>query len=310
MPIFGDENLLIDLGGGILSSRDGIAFKGWQFVANSFPILSESEISDFCSKMASNQGENVEAGSGSVVVSGSHLQLPEILFGNSFMKVWRLEGHFQLRFDALGTLRDWVASHVRDEAQIIKVPEAEIWSTHTADAGFKHEEYDWTFGNRYCGSLEQFIGEWGSQEDGEKVDNEGLISYPQWISTAEGGIQWEMLQTRDPILFYDEVVLFEDYLHDHGYVQSSAKLRVMPKCWFLLLRFWLRVDGILIKVWDVRYFHCFETSEIWREKKYAETSFERLAETGLPLDIQSYQDPNVFYRHLEVKDISNERLEI
>lgn len=47
---------------------------------------------------------------------------------------------------------------------------------------------------------------------------------------------------------YDEVVLFEDFIHDHGVVRVTVKTRVMPRCWFVLLRYWLRVDGVVMKV--------------------------------------------------------------
>lgn len=47
---------------------------------------------------------------------------------------------------------------------------------------------------------------------------------------------------------YDEVVLFEDFIHDHGIVRISVKTRIMPQCWFVLLRYWLRVDGVVMKV--------------------------------------------------------------
>lgn len=52
-------------------------------------------------------------------------------------------------------------------------------------------------------------------------------------------------QRPDPILWYDEVVLFEDELHDHGISLLTAKIRVMPTCFLILLRHWLRVDGII-----------------------------------------------------------------
>ena len=41
-----------------------------------------------------------------------------------------------------------------------------------------------------------------------------------------------------------ELVLFDDELHDNGAAKLSVKVRVMPGCWFVLLRFWLRVDGM------------------------------------------------------------------
>lgn len=63
----------------------------------------------------------------------------------------------------------------------------------------------------------------------------------------------------------------------------EAKLRVMPTCWFLLSKFYLRVDGVLTRCRETRLFHKFaannnnteETSEavpivvhmevLWRE---------------------------------------------
>lgn len=47
---------------------------------------------------------------------------------------------------------------------------------------------------------------------------------------------------------YDDVVLFEDFIHDHGVVRMSVKTRTMPRCWYVLLRYWLRVDGVVMKV--------------------------------------------------------------
>ncbi len=37
----------------------------------------------------------------------------------------------------------------------------------------------------------------------------------------------------------------------------EAKLRVMPACWFLLSKFYLRVDGVLTRCRETRLFHKF-----------------------------------------------------
>ena len=34
----------------------------------------------------------------------------------------------------------------------------------------------------------------------------------------------------------------------------TAKLRVMPKCWFVLLRLWVRVDGSMVRLRETRLF--------------------------------------------------------
>ncbi|KAI9118772.1 hypothetical protein K1719_010217 [Acacia pycnantha] len=47
----------------------------------------------------------------------------------------------------------------------------------------------------------------------------------------------------------------EDELVDNGVSLHTVKARVMPSSWFLLLRFWLRVDGVLIRLRDTR-LHC------------------------------------------------------
>ena len=32
------------------------------------------------------------------------------------------------------------------------------------------------------------------------------------------------------------------------------QVRVMPKCWFVLLRMWLRVDGVMVRLREARFF--------------------------------------------------------
>jgi len=34
----------------------------------------------------------------------------------------------------------------------------------------------------------------------------------------------------------------------------SLKVRVMPRCWYVLMRFWLRVDNVLIRLRETRFF--------------------------------------------------------
>ncbi|KAA8586362.1 hypothetical protein FQN60_000198 [Etheostoma spectabile] len=74
------------------------------------------------------------------------------------------------------------------------------------------------------------------------------------VKTTER-IDMEKLKAREQIMFFDEVLLFEDELHDHGVSMISAKIRVMPTSFFLLLRFFLRVDGVLIRINDTRLYH-------------------------------------------------------
>lgn len=71
----------------------------------------------------------------------------------------------------------------------------------------------------------------------------------QWTACPPGGIDRTLLQDRSiSILMFDDVVLFEDFIHDHGIVRLNVKIRVMPQCWYILLRYWLRVDNVVMKV--------------------------------------------------------------
>lgn len=77
-----------------------------------------------------------------------------------------------------------------------------------------------------------------------------------WTECEPGGIDRQLLVDQSiPILMYDDVVLFEDFIHDHGVVRMSVKTRIMPRCWFVLLRYWLRVDGVVMKVCDYVWEH-------------------------------------------------------
>ncbi|KAJ9531968.1 hypothetical protein QJQ45_003673 [Haematococcus lacustris] len=81
---------------------------------------------------------------------------------------------------------------------------------------------------------------------------------PSWHDSLEQ-IDRALLMERDPILLFDEVVLYESDLDDNGVSQLSIKLRVMPRAWLLLLRFWLRVDGCMVRLRETRLFCRCET---------------------------------------------------
>jgi hypothetical protein len=46
----------------------------------------------------------------------------------------------------------------------------------------------------------------------------------------------------------------------------SVKVRVMPACWYLLVRCFVRVDNVVIKSFESRLFHRFDNpTVVWRE---------------------------------------------
>ena len=86
----------------------------------------------------------------------------------------------------------------------------------------------------------------------------------------------QQLTAPDPILFYDNIVLYEDELADNGCAILNVRVRVMPSCFLVLLRFFLRVDKVLFRVYDTRYFHSFGSSELIKHVIHKEQSYDEM----------------------------------
>lgn len=89
-------------------------------------------------------------------------------------------------------------------------------------------------------------------------------------------IPLELLRRPDPILFFDENVLYEDELADNGIAMLSCKIRVMPARLLLLCRFFLRLDDVIFRLRDTRVYVDFETKEVIREYVAKEDEFENV----------------------------------
>ena len=107
-----------------------------------------------------------------------------------------------------------------------------------------------------------------------------------------------MLTERDPIQMYDELTLYESELDDNGVAHLGLKVRVMPKCWYVLLRFWLRVDGVLIRLRETRFF-CDTTERdksgavvVVRETQHREETWDALRARGAPCEPRQFPDPD------------------
>lgn len=61
------------------------------------------------------------------------------------------------------------------------------------------------------------------------VSTLGGLQSVEWVGADERVVDMALLQSRDPILYYDDLSLYEDELHDHGLVSLTVKARVMPK---------------------------------------------------------------------------------
>ncbi|XP_057177377.1 TIP41-like protein isoform X2 [Triplophysa rosa] len=208
--------------------------------------------------------------------------LPEMLFGDNVLRIQHMNG-FGIEFNAIDALK--CVNNMQDS---VKVACAQEWQESRADSEHSKEvvkHYDWTYTTDYTGTLL-----------GEQIQLK--------VAPTTERIDVEKLKAREQIKFFEDVLLFEDELHDHGVSMISVKIRVMPTSFFTLLRFFLRVDGVLIRVNDTRLYHEAGQDYMLREFSTRESKIPDLQHVPPAL----YTDPNEIAQHLPLKLTKCEKL--
>ncbi|KNE60648.1 hypothetical protein, variant [Allomyces macrogynus ATCC 38327] len=121
------------------------------------------------------------------------------------------------------------------------------------------------------------------------TDFRGLVSSADVLSTDEE-IPLAKLAVREPILYFDENVMFEDELGDNGVSKYSVKIRVMPSGFFILARQFLRVDHVQYAFYDTRIYHAFGSDHVLREYLAQSIDYDTVLaratrETGPPMNV-------------------------
>ncbi|ODN79446.1 hypothetical protein, variant [Cryptococcus amylolentus CBS 6039] len=143
--------------------------------------------------------------------------------------------------------------------------------------------HDWTYSTLYAGSI---------------------TGTSTFIPSPTHSLPLTLLARQDPvldqILYYEDVPLYEDELHDNGESMLNTRIRVMPHCFFILSRLFVRVDNVLFRMYDVRLYHAFGSSEIIREVKGMEAGYgEVKRHLEKPTDLSPLTDPNWVYRIMQ-----------
>lgn len=113
--------------------------------------------------------------------------------------------------------------------------------------------FDWSYSTDYKGTLRSALP-------------------PFEITTTP--IPLNLLRRPDPILFFDEIILYEDEMADNGITMYLCKIRVMPARLLLLCRFFMRLDNVLLRIRDTRVYVDFGTGEVIREYVAKEEKYE------------------------------------
>jgi hypothetical protein len=187
----------------------------------------------------------------------------------------------RLRFDATNALRSWHAKQRRDLGGEDKV---------SATC------FDWTFASEYEGDLTL---------DGFPVPAE------RFSPAASEGIPTARLLRQGPehpILWYDQVELYADDLHDKGEVRALVKARVMGDCLLVLLRCYLRLDRDRVWLRDTRYYAQWDVEPDEDALGAAAASFSDSFVTGRPelpfraLPARLRPESVAFFRDVQVRE--------
>lgn len=250
--------------------------ENWSIFTQRKPILNASEIENFESIL--------------------DIPVPEMIFGNNNVELVLNDNlgniKFQLNFNPLDALK----LVERNPIDLIKVSYANDWFKsrylkHSKSDNVTMEvykPYDWTYSSVYKGSC--------------KIGND------LWIEDESREIPIDKLSSDNPILFYDDMILYEDELGDNGISILNVKIRAMKNCLLILQRLFIRVDDVLLRIFDTRVYVDFETNEIIREFKIQQDDYKSVvAKTrGQPDPKKPLRDIQWCSQILPVESISRE----
>ena len=214
--------------------------------------------------------------------------LPEMIFGHNHVRVVHDTSGASVEFNTLDAL------DALDPDSEMKVSYHHEWLSTRPRAAENLENpsvesvrpYDWTYTTKYRGTI---VG--GAFEPTEEK------------------IPLDKLKRPEPILFYDEAILYEDELGDNGILVYLTKIRVMPTCLLLLCRFFLRVDNVAVRIRDTRLYVDFESGHVLREHRVQEAAYDEVfARAGRTSDPKKLlRDSNWVAQNLPVMSCDTER---
>jgi type 2A phosphatase activator TIP41 len=118
-------------------------------------------------------------------------------------------------------------------------------------------DYDWTYQSDYQGTVVGAV----------QHETEETIDYGK-LRAAAG----------EDILFYNENYLWEDEMGDNGTSVFSVKTRAMEYAIFILVRSFVRVDNVIFKSFETRYYIDLTTGSILQETRRKEQPFDEVVE--------------------------------
>ncbi|PPR02654.1 hypothetical protein CVT24_002137 [Panaeolus cyanescens] len=234
-----------------------IKINGWHITASTNPISNAAQCDQFQAALG--------------------IPLPEMTFGNNYLTLHHQPSNWKYSFSAYNALKAVKAGQLEEGDGSVKVGYAEKTtpaSNLPMPKTVAAKPYDWTFTTVYPGHQSPDAPGSADDDDGSEDPESTESKAPsdpksyvekEWkpadLDNPSNGIPLAELSRPDPILFYAEIPLFEDELHDNGASSLLVRIRVMPTCFFILSRFTLRVDNVLFRTYDTRIYHSFASPD-------------------------------------------------
>jgi hypothetical protein len=254
----------------------GISVGDWDIGTSQGPIANQTLLEEMSHTLEAQS----QCASSS---SPRKLALPEMIFpaAHIVLKLSDSKRTRTISWDAIGALTEWSQAHqhIPLDAEyshrgvsVLKTSDANLWKTkkdetqQTVNSTEFH--YDWTYSTPFCGNV---------------------VGLEAWKPLTLSGMPMHLLTDQTvPILYFDQIFIMEDDLHDNGLMQYSAKLRVMPTCVYVLSKLFVRIDHVLLRVRECRFLVDFGAQKLYRDITWRQCPWDELGNHGLPTDLRAW----------------------
>ncbi|KAI0386102.1 TIP41-domain-containing protein [Hypomontagnella monticulosa] len=231
------------------------------------------------------------------------IPVPEMIFGDNLVAIRHMATGWSIDFNAYDALN----AVDKTDKNMLQVAYAKSWSAsrEQTSAGIKDvvKPYDWSYSSTFRGTetvspvallppppfppppgprpfTEAAPGVSGTSAASQDTKDEKNAKEKEReelrLAPTNKPIPIELLKRKDPILFFDEVMLYESELDDNGISLFSVKLRVHEHRMLLLARLFMRLDNVVVRIRDTRIYVDFDTEEVTREYTAKELGFNEL----------------------------------
>ncbi|KAJ1479467.1 TIP41-like family-domain-containing protein [Baffinella frigidus] len=207
------------------------------------------------------------------------MTLPEMVFGETDLVVANAAAGVELSFKAYDSLA------ACGDSSDIKVSMSKKWmeaNSEVPDA----QQYDWTYSTLFKGT----------------VTKSGEPLVPQLTSSRKIDLESLKPGPGREILWSADLMLWEDELHDNGSSYQQVRIRVTCSYFYILVRLFVRVDGVKIRMRESRIHHRFGDAHSLRQHTVKEAEYAGVQASCTPKQLSEgiLDDPDQLSAKLRV----------